>query len=88
MSACGYERVIRPLYTYRPASAQALGGLVAADMRQERTQIYFADLLRIVALANLKPEAELPTLAEFLTPPAAEESAETIYSRLIAKLRS
>lgn len=88
MSAYGDERIISTLYTYRPASVQALGGLSAADLKREKTRIYYADLLRVVALANMKPDADLPTLTEFLTPPDTTQTAEDVYQSLIDKLKS
>lgn len=47
--------------------------------------MYYADLLRILALANMKPDADLPTLAEFLAPPERAQTADEIYNSLSAK---
>ena len=88
MSAYGDERLIVTLYKYRPASVRALAGLAYADRKDEATRVYFADVLRIIALKGAGEGAELRTLNEFLTPVQKDErSAEEIKQSILSRLK-
>ena len=88
MSAYGYDSVTIALYRYRPASARSLAVLAGADSKSDAARLYFADLLRIVAMANLSGDATIPTLGEIFTPRPAEMSKAEIKKALIDRLRN
>lgn len=85
MSAYGDERLIVTLYKYRPASVRALAGLAYADRKNEAVRVYFADVLRLIALKGAGQDAELPTLSEFLAP-RDNRSADEIWEWLLSRL--
>ena len=74
------------LYRYRPASARSLAVLAGADSKSDAAMLYFADLLRIVAMANLSGDATIPTLSEIFRPRPAEMSKAEIKKALIDRL--
>lgn len=49
--------------------------------------MYFADLLRIVAMSRLPPDTRIPMLHDFLAPPRREETGEEIKARVLARLQ-
>lgn len=88
MSAYGYDRLIRALYKYRPASIRALASLAQADNQDEAARVYFGDLLRVCAMANLAKGAEVPRLTEYLAPKHTQDKdAESLKQELLARLR-
>ena len=88
MSAYGYDSVTIALYRYRPASARSLAVLAGADSKSDAARLYFADLLRIVAMANLSGDTTIPTLGEIFRPRPAEMSKAEIKKALIDRLRN
>ena len=88
MSAFGYDRLIGPLYKYRPGSVRALAALASADSRDNAARTYFADLLRIVALGQLKPGTDLPRLEDVISKQhQTDDSADELRKKLLAKLK-
>lgn len=85
MSAYGDERLIVTLYKYRPASVRALAGLAYADRKNEAARVYFADVLRLIALKGVGEGAELPTLTEFLAP-RDNRTADEVWEWLLSRL--
>lgn len=53
--------MIQAYYKYRPASMEALALLVYADGKDRITQMYYADMLRVIA-NSLKPAFQPPRL--------------------------
>ena len=67
---------------------RALAGLAYADRKDEAARVYFADVLRIIALKGAGKDAELRTLTEFLTPvPRDDRSAEDIRQNILSRLK-
>ena len=89
MSAYGYDRLIRALYKYRPSSVRALASLAHADNKDDAARTYFADLLRLCALANMSRDANIPRLPDYLSPSRHDdEDVDTLRAKLIARLRA
>ena len=88
MSAYGYDRLIRALYKYRPATIRALASLAQADNQDEAARVYFGDLLRVCAMANLAKGTEVPRLTDYLAPKQKQDDdAETLKQKLLARLK-
>ena len=56
-----------------------------ADRKNEAVRVYFADVLRLIALKGVGEGAELPTLTEFLAP-RDNRSAGEIWEWLMSRL--
>ena len=56
-----------------------------ADRKNEAARVYFADVLRLIALKGVREGAELPTLSEFLAP-KDNRSADEVWAWLLSRL--
>lgn len=76
------------LYRYRPASARSLAVLAGADSKSDAARLYFADLLRIVAMGQLSGDApNIPTLHEIFSPRPRDMSKKEIKEMILGRLR-
>ena len=87
MSAYGYDRLIRPLYRYKPSTPRALAALAHADDKDDAARLYFADLLRLITIRHTGG-AQISRLCDLLDRKIEpEKTVEELRQELLAKLR-